>query len=238
MSASSPDDARALIITIDGPAGTGKSTVAHRLAQRLGLDSLDSGSMYRAASLVAIEQGIDPAEADALASALDRVDLHFDWSTRPPTLMMDGRDISRRIREMDVSGIVSDIAKCSPVRAVLVEAQRRIGAEHPRLVTEGRDQGSIVFPDATIRFYLDADPRVRALRRVRQLSASGMEVDVAEVTEDIRRRDQIDSTRSDGPLICPEGAIIIDTSELEVDQVVDRMIRAVEDRMDGSIAPC
>ena len=152
--------------------------------------------------------------------------------------MMDGRDISRRIREMDVSGIVSDIAKCSPVRAVLVEAQRRIGAEHPRLVTEGRDQGSIVFPEATIRFYLDADPRVRALRRVRQLSASGMEVDVAEVTEDIRRRDQIDSTRSDGPLICPEGAIIIDTSELEVDQVVDRMVRAVEDRMGGSIAPC
>jgi len=238
MSASSPDDAQALIITIDGPAGTGKSTVAHRLAQRLGLDSLDSGSMYRAASLVAIEQGIDPAEADALASALGRVDLQFDWSTRPPTLMMDGRDISRRIREMDVSGIVSDIAKCSPVRAVLVEAQRRIGAEHPRLVTEGRDQGSIVFPEATIRFYLDADPRVRALRRVRQLSASGMEVDVAEVTEDIRRRDQIDSTRSDGPLICPEGAIIIDTSELEVDQVVDRMVRAVEDRMGGSIAPC
>ena len=234
MSASSHGGAAPLIITIDGPAGTGKSTVAHRLAEQLGIDSLDSGSMYRAASLVAIEQGIDPADATGLAEALERVELRFDWQSRPPTLHMDGRDISQRIREMDVSGIVSDVAKCPAVRTVLVEAQRQIGAEHPRLVSEGRDQGSIVFPDATVRFYLDADPRVRALRRVRQLSASGMEVDVAEVTEDIRRRDEIDSTRSDGPLICPEGAIIIDTSELEIDAVVERMVQAVEDRVQGS----
>ena len=231
MSAPSHGCVPSLIITIDGPAGTGKSTVAHQLARRLDIDSLDSGSMYRAASLVAIERGIDPADGKGLAEALGRVELRFDWETRPPTLHMDGRDISQRIREMDVSGIVSDVAKCPPVRAVLVGAQRQIGAEHPRLVSEGRDQGSIVFPDATVRFYLDADPRVRALRRVRQLSESGLEVDVAEVTEDIRRRDQIDSTRSDGPLICPEGAIIIDTSELEIDEVVERMVQAVQDRI-------
>ena len=182
----------------------------------------------------AIERGIDPADGEGLAEALGGVELRFDWETRPPTLRMDGRDISQRIREMDVSGIVSDVAKCPPVRAVLVEAQRQIGTEHPRLVSEGRDQGSIVFPDATVRFYLDADPRVRALRRVRQLSESGMEVDVAEVTEDIRRRDRIDSTRSDGPLICPEGAIIIDTSELEIADVVNRMVQAVQDRLQGS----
>ena len=234
MSASSHGRVPSLIITIDGPAGTGKSTVAHQLARRLDIDSLDSGSMYRAASLVAIERGIDPADGEGLAEALGGVELRFDWDTKPPVLRMDGRDISQRIREMDVSGIVSDVAKCPPVRAVLVEAQRQIGTEHPRLVSEGRDQGSIVFPDATVRFYLDADPRVRALRRVRQLSESGMEVDVAEVTEDIRRRDRIDSTRSDGPLICPEGAIIIDTSELEIADVVNRMVQAVQDRLQGS----
>ena len=231
MSESKTDGMPPLIITIDGPAGTGKSTVAHQLAHRLSLDSLDSGSMYRAASLVAIEHGIDPAEGQRLAEALGTVDLRFDWTISPPALLMDGRDISRRVRDMDVSRIVSEVAKCSPVRAMLVKAQRSIASQHPRLVTEGRDQGSIVFPDATVRFYLDADPRVRALRRVSQLSASGLEVDVAEVTEDIRRRDEIDSTRSDGPLICPEGAIIIDTSSLDIDDVVDHMVKAVRDRI-------
>lgn len=231
MSESSSDPTRGLIITIDGPAGTGKSTVAHRLAERLGLDYLDSGSMYRAAALVAIERSIDPDDADDLAAALGEVELCFDWTTSPPVLLLDGRNISQRVREMDVSGLVSDIAKCPPVRDVLVEAQRRIGEAHPRLVTEGRDQGSIVFPGASVRFYLDADPRVRAIRRVQQLSASGLTVDVSEVTEDIRRRDQIDSTRSDGPLICPEGAIIIDTSDLDIEEVVDLMARAVQDRI-------
>ena len=238
MSASSTGPATGVIITIDGPAGTGKSTVAHLLAERLGLDYLDSGSMYRAAAVVSIEQGIHVDDADRLAEALQQIDLRFDWKQSPPQLQLDGRDISQRIREMDVSGVVSEVAKQPPVRSVLVGAQRRIAQEHPRLVSEGRDQGSVVFPNAMVRFYLDADPRVRAIRRVRQLTSSGHQVDVSEVTEDIRHRDHLDSTRSDGPLICPEGAIIIDTSQLEVDEVVDLMERAARDRISGDMTEC
>jgi len=212
-----------VIITIDGPAGSGKSTVAHRLAERLGLEFLDTGAMYRAAAVLAIERGIEPDDGPALAEAVRKAGLQFDWSADPPRLLMEGRDVSRRIRDMDVSSIVSIVAAQAEVRAELVRAQRRLGDEHPRLVTEGRDQGSIVFPDAPLRFFLVADAAVRARRRIAQLAELGMHVDEAQVIDDIRERDRIDSTRADGPLTRPEGAVEIDTSDLSIEQVVDRL---------------
>jgi CMP/dCMP kinase len=230
-----------LIITIDGPAGTGKSTVAHMLAKRLGLQFLDTGAMYRAAALIAIENTIDPpavsrrspagaGDPDAgglLAEAIERAGMHFDWSADPPRLMLGNenarRDVSRRIRDMDVSEIVSLVAAQPAVRRVLVEQQRRIAAEHPRLVTEGRDQGSVVFPDAAVRFYLHADVDVRAGRRMAQLAAHGKRVDAERVLRDIRRRDEIDAGRTDAPLIRPEGAVDIDTGGRSAEQVVDDM---------------
>jgi cytidylate kinase len=132
---------------------------------------------------------------------------------------------------MDVSSTVSEVARQQAVRTVLVERQRQIALEHPRLVTEGRDQGSVVFPDAAVRFFLHADPVVRARRRVEQLAAKGQDVDLDAVTADIEQRDRIDSTRSDGPLIRPEGAIDLDTSEMSIDQVVEAMVEAVESVM-------
>jgi cytidylate kinase len=212
-----------VIITIDGPAGSGKSTVAHRLAERLGLEFLDTGAMYRAAALLAIERGIEPDDGAALAEVLRQAGLAFDWTADPPRLLMGERDVSRRIRDMDVSSIVSIVAAQSEVRAELVREQRRLGDEHPRLVTEGRDQGSIVFPDAPLRFFVVADTTVRARRRMAQLAELGTHVDEQQVIDDIRERDRIDSTRADGPLTRPAGAVEIDTSHLSIEQVVGRL---------------
>lgn len=221
MSTDAPDKRIGVIITIDGPAGTGKTTVAHMLAKRLGLDFLDTGAMYRAAALVAIEQNIDPTEGPALAAAVGEAGLHFDWDTDPPQLMVGDRDLSRRIRELDVSSTVSIVAGQAELRGVLVEQQRRIAAEHPRLVTEGRDQGSVVFPDARLRFYLDADVEIRAARRAAQLVEAGMVVDHQRIVADIIERDRLDSTRSDGPLIRPQGAVEVDAGTKTAEEVTD-----------------
>ncbi|MHC5005470.1 MAG: (d)CMP kinase [Planctomycetota bacterium] len=220
-----------MIITIDGPAGTGKSTVAHGLARRLGLDFLDTGAMYRAAALVAIRRGIDPEDGPALAAAVEEADLHFDWSADPPRMMLGEDDVSDEIRTLEVSRIVSTVAARREVRAVLVARQRLIARRHPRLVSEGRDQGSVVFPTASLRFYLDADVAVRAERRAMQLSAAGRAVDRQSVIDDIRRRDELDATRRAGPLVRPEGAIDIDTGLRSADAVVALMESVARERL-------
>ena len=214
-----------VIITIDGPAGTGKSTVAHLLAQRMGLEFLDTGAMYRVAALVAIELGIDPGDGTALAAALGADGPGFDWAADPPTALLGARDVSRRIREQDVSDLVSIVAAQPQLREVLVRQQRRIAAEHRRLVSEGRDQGSVVFPDAGLRVYLDAAVEVRAERRLSQLIAAGMPADRDRIVSEIRERDRRDSSRRDGPLVRPPGAVIVDTSHLTLEQVVDELER-------------
>lgn len=224
-----------LIITIDGPAGTGKSTVAHHLAQRLGLEFLDTGAMYRAAALLAIELAIDPQDGAALAIALAEHNLHFDWSADPPHIMLSDRDVSDRIRHLDVSGVVSTVAAQAEVRRALVDQQRGIAARHPRIVTEGRDQGSVVFPGAAIKFFLLADVNTRAERRIEQLARAGRAVDQDTVRQDIERRDRIDSTRADGPLVKPSDAIEIDTSNHSIDEVVGQMEYSVRQRLAGAL---
>ena len=220
-----------VIITIDGPAGTGKSTVAHLLARRLGLDFLDTGAMYRAAALVAIEEDVDPSDGAALAAAVARRDMHFDWGTDPPRLLLAEQDVSDRIRDLDVSGLVSVVAAQPELRSILVEQQRSIAQRHPRLVTEGRDQGSVVFPDAEVRFFLIADEGVRAQRRVDQLRQKGKQVEHEEVQRDLRRRDELDASRPFDPLTRPEGAVDIDTSTLDADGVVDAMEQVIRERL-------
>lgn len=220
-----------IIITIDGPAGTGKSTVARMLALRLGLDFLDTGAMYRAAAAIMIDRGYGEDDIGELVSAVIGADLHFDWSQDPPTILAWDTPIDHRIRADDVTRMVSFVATISELRSHMVRKQRVIFAQHPRLVTEGRDQGSIAFPDAPVKFYLDADPKVRAERRIDQLGL-GEDVSVEEMCERILERDRIDSTRSDGPLVCPDDAIVIDTSELSIEGVIDEMERVVRDRLD------
>ncbi len=227
-----PDRKRpGVIITIDGPAGTGKSTVARLLARRLGLAFLDTGAMYRAAALLAIEEGMAPDDGPALAKAVGRIDLHFDFADDPPRVMLGDRDVSLRIRDLDVGEIVSVVAAQGPLRRVLVGMQRAIARAHPRLVSEGRDQGSVVFPDAAVRFYLDADVAERARRRAEQLEAAGIKVDHDRVIREISQRDELDSGRTDGPLLRPPGAIEIDSSRRTAEEVVEELARIARERL-------
>lgn len=222
---------RPIIIAIDGPAGTGKSSVARTLAKRLGLDFLDTGAMYRAAAAIVLERGVDHSDSEAVVKTVAHADLHFDWSRDPPAILAWGRDLSLRIREQDVTAIVSRIASIPELRRHLVAKQRLIAEQHRRLVTEGRDQGSVVFPDAAMKLYLDADPVIRARRRAEQLRAAGKPVSESDLLKDIVSRDLSDSSRAAGPLVCPADAVRVDTSDLSFEQVVDRLEELVREHV-------
>ena len=224
-------DAGSIIITIDGPAGTGKSSVARALALRLGVDFLDTGAMYRAAAAIIIDRSIDPSDINRVVEIVTDADLHFDWAADPPTILAWLIPIDSRIREPDVNALVSTVAAIGPLREHMVAKQRVIARQHPRLVSEGRDQGSIVFPQADAKFYLDAKPEVRAARRAEQLRAAGQIADETDLLEQITHRDTMDSSRADGPLICPVDAQTIDTSSLSLDDVVERLERAVRQKL-------
>jgi cytidylate kinase len=187
--------------------------------------------MYRAAALVALERGIDPKQGAALAAAIEEAELHFDWKARPPRLHVGRRDVSARIRELDVAGVVSTVAAQPELRRVLVAQQRRIAHQHPRLVSEGRDQGSIVFPDAAVRFYLLADETIRAQRRAEQLRQSGQPVDAQRALDEIQHRDRIDSGRAEAPLVKPKGAIEINTTDKSIDEVLRLMETIVRETL-------
>jgi cytidylate kinase len=214
---------RPIIITIDGPAGTGKSSVARALAKRLGLDFLDTGAMYRAAAAVVIDRRMAFSDAAQVVHTVSEADIHFDWHTDPPRVMAFGAPLDRRIREPDVESIVSQVASIAELRRHMVAKQRLIAAQHRRLVTEGRDQGSVAFPDAALKLYLDADPKVRAQRRAEQLREAGATADEAALLREIVARDRSDSSRPTGPLVCPPDAVRVDTSGLSFEQVVERL---------------
>lgn len=226
-----PDMSDHLIVTIDGPAGTGKTTVAHQLAARLQLDSLDTGAMYRCITLLAIEEGLAPSDPGPILEALTQHVIDFDWEPTPPQITLDGRRVDPRLREADVNDLVSRIASLPAVRDRMVQAQREIAGRHPRIVTEGRDQGSVVFPDADVRFYLDAAASVRAHRRATELQSSGKTVDEETILSSIENRDRLDRERTDSPLRVPQGAIRIDTGSLSVEQVVDALEHAVREHL-------
>ena len=218
---------RPCIITIDGPAGTGKSSVARALAQKLTLDVLDTGAMYRAAAAVALDRGIALDEVDELVRAVHAANVRFDWLCDPPMILAFGAPMNKRIREQDVTAVVSAYAGVRALRDLMVEQQRQIARDHPRLVSDGRDQGSIVFPDAQAKFYLDASSRVRAQRRQAQLAEAGTHADLEALQREIESRDASDMRRAVGPLVRPDGAQVIDTSELGFEQVVGTLYDAV-----------
>lgn len=225
-------DATGCVITIDGPAGAGKSSVARRLARRLGMDFLDTGAMYRGVAAAVLDAGLDPDDEPAVADLAEQLKIRFDFNHDPPRLRVDSIDMTHRLRDPDVTTAVSPIAGNARVRRVLVHAQRWIGGEHPRIVTEGRDQGSVVFPGAAVKFYLDAAAEERARRRAEQLRQAGKDADEQKILEQIIYRDQRDRTRADGPLICPDDAIVIDSSHMSLDQVVDALAGQAAARCD------
>jgi cytidylate kinase len=205
-----------LIVTMDGPAGTGKSTVSRLVADRLGIPRLDTGAFYRAAGLAALRAGIDLDDHSAVADLVAGLQL----DQLGGRMLMDGVDVSEEIRTQIVTEASSRVSVHPDVRGLLVVYQRDwVARNEDRAVVEGRDIGSVVFPGATVKVYLDARPEVRAQRRAAQ---TGEEYDL--VLDDLRSRDSRDSTREASPLTVPDGAVVIDTSDMDVDQVVETVV--------------
>jgi len=208
-----------MVVAIDGPAGAGKSTVGRAVADRLSLRYLDTGAMYRAVTFAALRRGLDPADEDDVADLSETVDLSVDSGPDGTVVIVDGVDATIEIRGREVTSAVSAVAANSRVRSELVRRQRRWVADHDGGVVEGRDIGSVVFPDAALKLYVTASPRVRAERRVAEIGG-----DVSEVEASIIERDRKDSTRSDSPLTEANGSVLLDTSGLSIDEVVERVL--------------
>jgi len=217
-----------MIITIDGPAGSGKSTAARKLAAALGIAHLDTGATYRAVTLKALREKIDLTDEAALAATAARADITIRPDERGMRTFLDGHDVSADIRSVEVTENASRIACSQAVRDTLVKLQRKIGADLGSFVTEGRDQGSVVFPDADVKFYIDAPPEVRARRRADELSAAGEAANYPQVLQDMLHRDHRDSTRAVAPLIKPPDAIEITTAGKEIPEVTAELLRHVE----------
>lgn len=209
------------VIAIDGPAGAGKSTIARALAARLGLEYLDTGAMYRAVTFAAVRRGLDLDDDEAVAHLARTVPLEVGEYG----VLVDGVDATVEIRTPEVTASVSRVAANSAVRRELVERQRRWGIDRDGGVIEGRDIGSVVFPDAELKLYLTASPQVRAERRVAE--AGG---DVDEIAAAIAARDRYDSTRADSPLTETDDAIVVDTTGLSIDEVLTRIEGLLTDR--------
>ncbi len=203
------------IVAIDGPAGAGKSTVGRAVASRLGLQYLDTGAMYRAVTFAALRRGIDPTDHDDVAALAGTVEMVIDDSS----VFVDGVDATVEIRGREVTAAVSAVASNGHVRAELVRRQRSWVAAHHGGVVEGRDIGSVVFPDATLKLFVTASPRVRAERRVAEIGG-----DVAEVEASIIERDRKDSTRSESPLTESADAVVVDTTGMSIAAVVEHIL--------------
>jgi cytidylate kinase len=214
---------RPAVITIDGPAGAGKSTAARALARRLGYRLVDTGAMYRAMAWSVARAGLLPEDSPALRRLLGALDVRLDGER----VLVDGRDVSGEIRTREISDLTSRLTRLAPVRERATPLQREMAAAG-RVVLEGRDTGTVVCPEADVKFYLEASDAARARRRHAELAARGMEVALETVREEITLRDHQDTTRALAPLRKAPDAITVDTTNLDVEQVVDVMLRAIE----------
>jgi cytidylate kinase len=207
------------VIAIDGPAGSGKSTVGRQLAAALDLEYLDTGAMYRGVTFAALRRGIDPADAEVVARLARQVELELAEGT----LVVDGVDATIEIRGPEVTRAVSLVAANPEVRTELVRRQREWAQERNGGVLEGRDIGTVVFPDAQLKVYLTASPEVRAARRSKEVT----DLDYQTVAADLARRDALDQGREASPLALADDALVVDTSDLSVDQIVDDLVARV-----------
>ena len=222
-----------MIIAIDGPAGSGKSTVARGVARRLGFTYLDSGALYRAVTLLALEHEADLDDAAALSALASKasIELH-DHGNESVEVRLDGRDISHEIRTPRVTGASSTVAAHAEVRKVLLSKQRALIAAG-NYVVEGRDIGTVVAPDAALKVFLTADPDERARRRAAELERRGEETTAQDVKAAIEKRDRLDSTRSAAPLRAADDAVNLDTTGLEAKDVIERVLELVQGARTG-----
>lgn len=214
-----------LTIAMDGPAGSGKSTIAQRLAEKLDYLYLNSGSMYRAMTLLSIREGGDPAHVFTLTKLAKNC--RIDFLDNGKTTLLNGEDVSDALRTPEIDRAIVDIAKVPEVRREMVKQQRRIG-EKGGIIVEGRDITTVVFPDADLKFYINASVEERAKRRFAEQNTKGIKTTLAQVEKEIRERDEMDESREHSPLRTAEDAIVVDTTSMTINQAVDFVLNRVE----------
>lgn len=207
------------VITIDGPTASGKGTIAHRVAQALGWAVLDSGALYRLTALAAQQQGVDPEDQDAVARVASHLDVVFDAQS----VFLGTQDVTEAIRQEDIGNLASRVAAYKPVRDALLQRQRAFRMA-PGLVADGRDMGTVVFPDAPLKVFLEANVRARAERRCKQLNEKGIPAILTSLLEDMQLRDQRDRARANAPLVAAVDAVTIDSSHLTIDETVKKVL--------------
>ncbi|GAB4587146.1 (d)CMP kinase [Nocardia sp. IFM 10818] len=220
-----------LVVAMDGPSGTGKSSVSRLLATRLEASYLDTGAMYRVATLRVLRSGVDLDDAAAIAVAVKELPLTIGTDPHRELILLDGEDVSSEIRGNAVTKAVSAVSAVPEVREQLVALQREITVAAGRIVVEGRDIGTVVLPEADVKIYLTASAEARAFRRNAQNIAEGRGDDYEAVLADVQRRDNLDSTRAVSPLRPAEDAVLVDTSDLNKDEVIDELYRVVRQQI-------
>ena len=218
-----------LIIAIDGPAGAGKSTVAQKLAERLGLAYVDSGATYRAAALKVLDLGVLPDDVRAVAGVVANADIRIATDGPRSRVFLDGADVSEKIRSAEVTVGAAQVSRLSSVREKLIALQRTL-ASGRGVVMEGRDIGTVVFPDAPLKIFLEADPEERARRRLEQETREGRAATLEQTAYEIQQRDQLDAERKISPLVAAPDAVKIDSTRLTADQVVERVLDLSRER--------
>jgi len=213
-----------MIIAIDGPAGSGKSTTARGVAELLTIMYLDTGAMYRALTWALIDAGVEPTDNEKVYDYLKKLDINFDSSNH---ILVNSKDISHAIRTRKVSSQVSAVSTIPKVRAIMVEIQRKIVGNND-CVLEGRDIGTVVFPEADFKFFLVADATIRAKRRMKDFKEIGENAIFSDILADIEKRDANDSSRTHSPLIKADDAIIIDTSYITIDQQIEKIVNLIK----------
>lgn len=222
---------KGLIIAIDGPAASGKSTTAQLLAEKLGYVYIDTGAMYRACALKAKKMGIDINDEESIRELLDDIDIRIENHNSKNRIFLDGEDVSEDIRADDISALASAISAIPAVRYKMVELQRKMG-EKGGVILDGRDIGTFVFPSAEVKFFLTASPEVRAKRRWLELKQKGINKDFSEVLADLVKRDNNDSQRALAPLKKADDAIEVDTSNMTIEEQTDYLYQIIRSRME------
>lgn len=218
-----------LIIAIDGPAGAGKSTVAQMLAERLGLAYVDSGATYRAAALKVLESGVAIEDDEAIVRVVAAADIRFEPRQPQPRVLLDRKDVTKKIRSAEVTQAASRVSRLPAVRKKMVALQRQL-AKPPGVVMEGRDIGTVVFPGAPLKIFLKANPEERARRRFEQDEEHGRPSDLKKTLAEISSRDQRDAERQASPLVAAKDAAIIDSTQLSAEEVIERILELVRTR--------
>jgi len=219
-----------LVITIDGPAGSGKSTAARLLARKLGASFLDTGAMYRAVTLAAMQAEVDMSDEDKLLGVMETSEFQFSLRDDKMVVCINGIDVTEQIRQPQITANARHIASSPKAREKLVQMQRQFAAGRQKIVTEGRDQGTVAFSDADIKFYLMADSIERARRRQAELRAKGSDESLEQIQKAIEERDKSDENRTVGPLRPAEDAIVVDTTDLSIEEVVEKLLCYVKEK--------